>query len=692
MKKNFLTIVSIIITFFPFLVIIWPVISDNTNLLGHDSYSFHFKNFFYYASSLKYDNAIPRWYPGDGGIPAAMTIVPYFSLHSYKLLAHFLNFLLEINIVLANKLNLLIGIFIIILGCWHFIYDLSKSKVATVFSCWLLLLGGFGTTIFHQEQVIPTLLYIPWLALSILRFFRSQNCIYLLPISLFTGMSFISNYPHIFAISIVNLLIALLIFYHKEIIPQAKIICRIIFAKKNIPYLFAATVLFLMSVCPLVYVFFKQGSFGNMLRETAYLNSKMSYENYLHNNLQIINSSAPLEYFLNFLYPWIKMPELKELALIGDSSAFYITSTGLLFSFFSLFVRKKHIFFLALFAFLSFLSTIGINGPIPFVFFHLYFPTIEIFRQWYHFFPYLNFTLALMAALAASRVLVVAKKKSAGHKLLLHTLLLFSLTYTIFESANHFHYYANKLLIHKEVIKDNKENFYGSLKISAIIPFYNAYLGTFNEMGRSKLFVSKDREYLYRKCPGIRNFLPLFTDTLFTNQQLANHDCYPNQSKPYIINLLADDDPRIIKKILTEKNLVSINIYEQYDKTKTYREDIKAYSEVYKEMQVSSQGISLYMFFPYDGILALPFSFHSIGEVSVDDHKESKFSFNRGAITALFLKRGIHNISLKAADGINSLIIYLYSFCSTLSLLMMISICFTSFTPHFSSAKRREGF
>jgi hypothetical protein len=45
------------------------------------------------------------------------------------------------------------------------------------------------------------------------------------------------------------------------------------------------------------------------------------------------------------------------------------------------------------------LLTTGIYAPLPRILFALHFPAIDVFRQWFHFFPMLNFCLSALAAL-----------------------------------------------------------------------------------------------------------------------------------------------------------------------------------------------------------------------------------------------------------------------------------------------------
>jgi hypothetical protein len=122
-------------------------------------------------------------------------------------------------------------------------------------------------------------------------------------------------------------------------------------------------------------------------------------------NSKSSKTSAPPQYFNQFV---------SKISGNKDKALFYISILGFLFfitgSVYCAFKLRALLFPVLL----LFLCTLGIHWEIPRVLFHLKFPTIQFFRQWYHFGPVLILSMALVSSLGFYFLLDLVKKFNKG--------------------------------------------------------------------------------------------------------------------------------------------------------------------------------------------------------------------------------------------------------------------------------------
>jgi hypothetical protein len=168
--------------------------------LPRDSYLFHWRIFDYVSQYLKFFGRFPEWdfRYGISLIPFGnnfLLFMPYRWI-GYALVAYF-----GVDSVTAYKVSFLIfGQGLFLLGIFLFHKTLLKSKWAGLLAVVLACLSSLSFALFHQEQMLGTLFFIPWvgwallkrygiLALALLGF--SLNCHYPQLLFIYYGICFL---------------------------------------------------------------------------------------------------------------------------------------------------------------------------------------------------------------------------------------------------------------------------------------------------------------------------------------------------------------------------------------------------------------------------------------------------------------------------------------------------------------------
>lgn len=447
-KKLLITICHLFFCAGVYIFFVLPVIKSVTIYPAHDNLERHLTNYLYFANSLKYGFGIPLWYPFDGGLPIGITSAFMFSLLPHRLLGYLLYAVFPVEPVTLYKINLVCGMLIISTGWWLFLRKLTKSRPAATIGTLMLLLSGSGITIFHQEQILATMTWLPWLLLSLLKV--KEDSRFIMPAAILAGFCINLHNPHNQVIFFLFLFLSLLLtgqvfrFIH-DLIKQNKL-----------HYLFLSSVLFVLAASPALYVTKTQSSFSAPHR--GYEEIKASnFQEYIRLN-KAQASSATTEYLKNYIQP--------QTDVIDDQYAFFVTRTGIGLAAIGLILAFKASICVTIILLLCLWATLGINGQFAQVLYLIKFPFITYFRQWYHFVPMLNFCLCALGAIGAAKILSFFSTTIPSGKKTLHIILAGTLTVCVcfamyYESKHYFTTYTKKHLrtITKDLPKLNKNEF-----------------------------------------------------------------------------------------------------------------------------------------------------------------------------------------------------------------------------------------
>ncbi|MFQ5464988.1 MAG: hypothetical protein ACE5EI_03580 [Thermodesulfobacteriota bacterium] len=391
------TLVHLLFTYGCYVLLVLPFLASPTTFPGHDNIKYHLLNYTYFSNSLRYGFGLPAWYPSYGGVPVAISSFSLFPFAPYRLIGYLLYVLLPLETVTLYKITLVVGVLVTATGWWLFLRRLTGSRSAATFGSLMVLLGGTGITLFHQEQIIATIMWGPWALWALLRVRERPGFVLLLAVLL--GFMMTVHYPQIHVLSIVFLAAAL----GATCWIRRSFFTQLLGRRRLLP---AAAALFFLSVSPTLYVYGMMGDFSSPLRETAGVEVS-TYEDYIRVN-RSQESSATAEYLGNYLYPSTEGS--------NDRFAFYATTLGLLFVIPAL-VFRGGLALPALVVFvLSAWASLGVNGYLPQLLFLLKVPSIQYFRQWYHFAPIMNLCLSALGAIGFSVVADFAWRRTGRLK------------------------------------------------------------------------------------------------------------------------------------------------------------------------------------------------------------------------------------------------------------------------------------
>jgi hypothetical protein len=348
--------------------------------LPRDSYLFHWRIFDYVAQYLKFQGEFPDWdfRYGISLIPFGnnfLLFMPYRWV-GYALVAFF-----GVDSVVAYKISfLLVGQGLFLWGIFLFHRTLLKSRWAGLLAVVISLLSSLSFGLFHQEQMLGTLFFIPWVGWAALKA-KDESRWWPLVFALI-GYSLNCHYPQL-----------LFVFYGLVLftIPPT-------FSSRKVPRTFLWPIVLLgVAMGPLVYSYARyNGTLRSSFRDQKVSIEATSFEEYDRVN-RLGPSSVYPENFSLFLQTKFAPPP----AHVGDMDylSFHATLAfplALLLSLFVVFPYRRFILFML--AGLA-LSAIGIHGPMPKLFWYVV-PGIRLFRQYYHFLPIFTLMAVVLTTVA----------------------------------------------------------------------------------------------------------------------------------------------------------------------------------------------------------------------------------------------------------------------------------------------------
>ncbi len=347
----------------------------------YDSYIYYFPTFQYIAESFAAGEGYPAWFPSAGGVRLGFSHINYGYALPYHLVGYVLYATTPVSLLLAYKISYVIGVLLIGLGWGLFLERLTKSALAAVVGAFAVMLGGSCITL-HQEQVLVTLTWYPWLLLALYELKNDRR--WLPVIAALAGILAVTHYPqiHFIAIALFILLIAAT--------KPAAIRERLFLPGWGL--LALSVIVFLMAASPLAYIVSHMADLASRHRPQFF---PSDYETWVQINGPKGYASARPWYFRQYLDGIVG-----RFNFFTDSTGLFVGRITILLAAAGLLLQFRKLWPVAVLAAVYALLTMGIHSPVDLVslLFHTVKPLVNLMREWFHFFPLVNLCLIVLAA------------------------------------------------------------------------------------------------------------------------------------------------------------------------------------------------------------------------------------------------------------------------------------------------------
>lgn len=343
-----------------------------------DSYIFHFPAFIQIAESFAQGEGFSEWLPAAGGVRTGFSHIHLGVATPHRFLGYLLYSITPLSALVAYKIAFALGVILIGLGWGLCLERLTRSTLGASLGSLAIMLGGTGTG-FHQEQILFTMTYMPWLLLALIEIKRDRRWIIVLAALL--GLAATTHFPQIYAITLVLVVLVTLL------ASPGSIKERLFLPSRN--QWIASILLFIAATLPLVYIVAHMDGLLSWHRPNL---TAISYANYI----EMLGRQYQLSDMLQYIRPSTDLP-LEHL----DISGFYAGEVTALFALAAIVFVFRTSWPVVLFILIAALLTVGTSAPIDVVgvLYLVASPIIKSFREWYHFFPAVNFGLAALAAI-----------------------------------------------------------------------------------------------------------------------------------------------------------------------------------------------------------------------------------------------------------------------------------------------------
>lgn len=383
----------------PYLIVIYPYLHSPYLPPDGDTIKNFFREFDYLAKAVAHLHYLPEWFPSCGGIRLGFFHLMSVSL-PYRLFGYYLYAIIDGDVMFPYKLQYILSILCTCFGWWLVLRRLTHCRYAAFFGTLMILMGGTGLA-FYQEQVVSTIYLIPWLLLSIMKI--QDDSSYIFPAAILLGLSINAHLPQIQIISW-----GLFIFLVSILNPRP--VTRLY--KERMKSILVIMLLFILAILPTLYLARNINNLSSPHRKSEKIFVKDTYEEYLETNCEGYSSAVP-EYFKQYIDPvywgpvnkYPGIPPLDCQAFYVGRLAFILIIIALIFNF-----RKAMPILILLICFV--LLCLGKNSIIPVLkfFYTIHFPFLRIFREWYHFFPMVNFSLSALAAVGLAALVRFSRR------------------------------------------------------------------------------------------------------------------------------------------------------------------------------------------------------------------------------------------------------------------------------------------
>lgn len=375
---------ALLVALVPYLFVIWDYLLD-ARFPVQDSYYFHFPVYEYIGDSLGATWSFPEWLPIGGGIRPGVLQISLLYFLPHRLLGYALLAWAPLSPIVAYNLQYAFGVLLMGAGWWLFLERWTGSMLAASFGTMALVMGGTGVTV-HQEQVLGTSYLVPWFLLAVRHLQTDRRLLYAL--ALMFGLAATLHFPHILLISFVVFVLVMLLFHFGPSLRNARACVG--------PQFVLSLFLFFIAAAPALYILAHLGEFESPLRtsQDAPLQAH-SFDAYLALSIEAnLGSSAFAAELPHYLMPGFPSDR-------PDLASYFVGRVTLLMALAALLLSPLRALPVVIMLGFFVLLTLGIRAPVPLVetLFALAPEIVGLFRQWFHFFPMINFCLTALAAL-----------------------------------------------------------------------------------------------------------------------------------------------------------------------------------------------------------------------------------------------------------------------------------------------------
>ena len=574
------------LTWVPYLLAVFPFILFR-ELPAGDSHTYYFPAFESILNAVRDGNLFPQWFPVNGGIRVGVYHIVFITTIPHRILGYYIYSFLPFSPVIIYKLGYISGVILMCYGWWLVLNHFTRCRPAAYFGTLMIMMGGTGIT-FHQEHVLGSTYLIPWFVLSVLKI--KENSRYIFPTVILFGLGLTTWFPQIVSISMGLFVLVIALFS-----PAA--IKKMFLAQKRSALILL--ILFTLSLLPAIYLLKNIHNLDCDIRMvTAH-----TYPDYLKLN-QSGQSSAISSYFHQYINPTVREADIEGYGEMPDRCSFFVGMIALVLVLFGIiFMPRKALPIIILLVFFTAL-TLGINCPvsIPRILFLLRFPAINVFREWVHFFPMINFCLSALAALGLA-ALVRGRGKSAGT--------VFSVLIPIIL----FIQIADLSLYDRQYITEFKEDAGPELESR----FFSR-----KSYSVSRVFQYKQRHGLYRICP----------------------EAIPR--KPYLTTNIITVTGGEKRKLLETCSILSLNSNQIVIDTPIVGkfEPGKKIRRLFCPATVNSRGLTVRVTAPGAALLVTPLNYDLGARAFLDEEEVPVVRLN-GALSGVFVPEGEHLVVFK---------------------------------------------
>ncbi|MDO8125640.1 MAG: LamG domain-containing protein [Candidatus Brocadiales bacterium] len=629
MKKPFLlSLLHLGFVIASYLFIVWPFFSNTYNV-RYDNWEYAFRCYTYDSNSLLHGFGLPRWYPYDGGVPEGILHVTGLRVTPYGILGDFLYIILPLEPMTAYKINIALSVIIIGIGWWLFLYQLIGSRSSATVGCLTLLLGMTSVMAFDLEQVIASMLYIPWTLLVLIQIKKQFEFILILAVII--GLSVSVRYPIYHVLSLLFLFLSLILTGKLNFLFTAEII------KKKIFVLLFSFVLLVAAASPTIYTAKVLNDFYSPLDKSRIIEPK-SFEEYarraqIEPQLDIngyLDPHIPSNLIINHMPSKITFVQM-ILVVIG---AFYYR--------FSVYAIIVLIF--------SVWATLGLAGSFPYILYTIKFPFVKYYRAWWEFSCAINLCLSYLASLGVASLLYLSRKavssiyKTTDLGMVYNTLLVGILSAVVIVPLIYFSKINANIYVKYfpdwpdlEVPRFDKKQFTEALKSNLFEKVTVAFLYT-------------EWWDLLKECPELTtpqttSKPPFITRTIYNN--VNSHSDFKVYLKPFY-NLGLYNYSVIASIPLEEAKDIKLDIREiPEDWVFNDSNLIKNHYFHVSEFQVSPYGITLEMQAPETAMAVLPYNYKLGLKVYLNNKRVKTYPVYDGAMIGVFLPEGKSNLYAK---------------------------------------------
>jgi hypothetical protein len=320
-KKNFSKQISFLVTFgiysAAYLISFHEIVFSEDYFPIRDSFLYHYKSFQLFSNSLALFGRPPEWIPPWGGWSAGMGFPVIFFFIPYKLIGY-AGVVAQIDTLLLYKMSLTLGVLITGTAWKYGLESLGFSPSASILSGLCLVVGGTGMTVFHQDQVLATVFWYPFVMLALGRFMKGE--ISITSSLIFVGFLFSTHRPTLHLYTLVLCLIVGLIYFRDQIGSAAAQPFR---RRHAISIIWCA-----FSLAPFFYLLYEVANYMSPIRIDQII-SASTYQEYLAMNKEQ-QSSAPWIYFSSYIWPEVFAINTAD-RLVGqdDAANLFISRAGI---------------------------------------------------------------------------------------------------------------------------------------------------------------------------------------------------------------------------------------------------------------------------------------------------------------------------------------------------------------------------